>query len=105
MRLSLKFRAAVPTALVVALMIVILAMVAQYYANASLRDVLQSQQDERVELMAERLDDQFEGRELVLRPLARQLAPMLERPPNELKKFAEQGFHTRGLQHGLLGVA
>ncbi|WP_427306013.1 diguanylate cyclase domain-containing protein [Cupriavidus sp. H39] len=88
-RLSLKFRAAAATALVVVLMIGVLAVI-QYDAYVILRDSLQSQQDERVELMAERLDDRFEGRELILRRIASQLAPMLERPPHELKKLAAQ---------------
>ncbi|MCY0854138.1 hypothetical protein [Cupriavidus sp. D39] len=85
MRWSLKTRAAVATALVVALVIMVLAVVAQYYAYTSLKEVLQSQQEERVKLVAERLDDQFEGRTVVLRRLARLLTPILERPPGELK--------------------
>ncbi|RWA45745.1 hypothetical protein AU476_39315 [Cupriavidus sp. UYMSc13B] len=90
MRRSLKFRAALATGLVVALIIFALAVVAQYYAYLSLRDLLQTQQDTLVKLVAEQLDEKFEGRAIVLRRLARQLAPMLDRSPEELRAFAVQ---------------
>jgi hypothetical protein len=89
-RRSLKFRAALATGFVVAVVIFALAVVAQYYAYLSLRDLLQSQQDTLVKLVAEQLDEKFEGRAIVLRRLARQLAPMLDRSPEELRAFATQ---------------
>lgn len=90
MRRSLKFRAALATGLVVAVVIFALAVVAQYYAYLSLKDLLQTQQDTLVKLVAEQLDEKFEGRAIVLRRLARQLAPLLDRSPDELRAFATQ---------------
>ncbi|MDW3687886.1 diguanylate cyclase [Cupriavidus sp. CV2] len=90
MRWTLKNRAALATALVVSLFSVALAAIAQYYAYTSLKELLQAQQYTQVKLVAEQLNEKFEGRAVLLRTLARQLAPMLERSPEELKAFASQ---------------
>jgi len=89
-RHSLKIRAALVSGVVVALIIVALAIIAQYYAYLGLTELLQTQQDTLVKLVAEQLDDKFEGRAIVLRRLAEQLTPILDRRPEELKAFATQ---------------
>lgn len=89
-RWTLKTRAALATALVVSLFSIALAAIAQYYAYISLKELLQAQQDTQVKLVAKQLDEKFEARAILLRTLARQLAPMLERSPETLKAFASQ---------------
>lgn len=88
MRHSLKYRMAVATALVVTLVLVVRAGVSQYYAYDSLKALLEDQQDTLVKMVAEQLDEKLDSREIVLRRLAKQLAPALSRPPSELRRIA-----------------
>ncbi len=90
MRHSLKYRMAIATALVVTLILVVRALFAQHYAYRNLKDLLQSQQDTLVEVIAEQLDNKFEDRVTTLRRLARQLAPALNKKPLELKRLATE---------------
>ncbi|MDF3883133.1 hypothetical protein [Cupriavidus basilensis] len=90
MRWSLKARTALATAFVVALTILVLAAVTQYYVYTSLKDLLQSQQDTQVKLVAEQLDGKLQGRAIVLRRVVRQLAPMLDRAPGALAQYVTQ---------------
>ncbi|WP_316150599.1 diguanylate cyclase domain-containing protein [Cupriavidus sp. BIC8F] len=89
-RWSLKSRVVASTVVVVLLLAVLLILVARHYVFANLKDSLQAQQDAQVELVAEQLDDKFEVRALILRRLAEQLAPLLDRGPAELKRVTGQ---------------
>lgn len=88
MRHSLKYRMALATALVATLVLVVSAGFSQYYAYESLKGLLQDQQDTRVKMVAEQLDEKLESREVVLRRLAKQLEPALARPATELRRLA-----------------
>ncbi len=81
MRHSLKYRMAIAAAGVVTLILVTRACYAQFYAYESLRTLLQAQQDTLVKLVAGQLDEKLESREVVLRRLARTLAPHLDSDP------------------------
>lgn len=90
MALSLKTWAALATGLVFSLIILTLAFLAQYYAYFSLRNLLQNQQDAVVKLAAQQANEKFKGRAIVLRRVARQLAPLLDRSPDELMRLTMQ---------------
>ncbi|WP_224081764.1 diguanylate cyclase domain-containing protein [Cupriavidus laharis] len=90
LRWSLKSRVVASTVVVVLLLAVLLILVARHYVFANLKDSLQAQQNAQVKLVAEQLDDKFEVRVVILRRLAEQLAPLLDRGPAELKRVAEQ---------------
>lgn len=89
-RWSLKSRVVASTVVVVLLLAVLLLLVARHYVFANLKDSLQAQQDAQVKLVAEQLDDKFQVRAVILSRLAEQLAPLLDRGPEELKRVAEQ---------------
>ncbi len=89
MQHSLKYRMAFATAGVVTLIIVLRALYAQYYAYDGLKNLLQTQQDTLVKMVAEQLDEKLQGRAAVLRRVARQLSPMLSAKPAELRRAVE----------------
>ncbi|WP_354685418.1 diguanylate cyclase domain-containing protein [Cupriavidus necator] len=89
MQHSLKYRMALATAGVVTLIIVLRALYAQYYAYDSLKGLLQDQQDNLVQLVAEQLDQKLQTRAAALHRVARQLSPMLAARPAELRRAAE----------------
>lgn len=89
-RWSLKSRVVASTVVVVLLLAVLLILVARHYVFANLKDSLQAQQDAQVRLVAEQLDDKFKVRAIILRRLAEQLAPLLDRGPEQLKLRTEQ---------------
>lgn len=88
MRHSLKYRMALAAAAVVTLILVARAGFAQFYAYESLKGLLQAQQDTLVKLVASQLDEKLESREVVLRRLARTLAPVLDQPTSRLSRLA-----------------
>ncbi|WP_427310258.1 diguanylate cyclase domain-containing protein [Cupriavidus sp. H39] len=89
MQHSLKYRMALATAGVVTLIIVLRALYAQYYAYDGLKNLLQSQQDTLVKMVAEQLDEKLQGRAAVLHRLARQFSAMPAARPAELRRAAE----------------
>ncbi|AOY93438.1 sensor domain-containing diguanylate cyclase [Cupriavidus sp. USMAA2-4] len=88
MRHSLKYRVALAAALVVTLILGVRVLASQYYAYASLRQLLETEQARQTDLVAQHLDDKFDSRIHLLRRLARQLEPMLDQPPATLRVFA-----------------
>ncbi|MFS8980263.1 diguanylate cyclase [Cupriavidus necator] len=86
MRWSLKSRVVASILVVVLLLAVLLILVARHYVFANLKESLQAQQDAQVKLVAAQLDDKLEVRAVILRRLAEQLAPLLDRGPAELKR-------------------
>lgn len=88
MRHSLKYRMAIAAATVVTLVFVVRVGFSQVYAYARLKEVVQAQQDTLVKLVADQLDEKLESRALVLRRLARTLAPVLDRPAGQLRQVA-----------------
>ncbi len=88
MRHSLKYRMAIAAALVVTLVVVVRGSFSQYYAYTRLNEVIQDQQDTLVKLVADQLDEKLEARALVLRRLARTLAPVLDHPTGQLRRLA-----------------
>ncbi|WP_153956703.1 diguanylate cyclase domain-containing protein [Cupriavidus necator] len=90
MRWSLKSRVVASTVVAVLLLAVLLILVARHYVFANLKDSLQAQQDAQVKLVAAQLDDKLEVRAVILRRLAEQLAPLLDRGPVEVKRVTLQ---------------
>ena len=88
MRHSLKYRMAVAAATVVTLVFVVRVGFSQVYAYTRLKEVVQAQQDTLVKLVADQLDEKLESRAVVLRRLARTLAPVLDRPSDQLRHLA-----------------
>lgn len=88
MRHSLKYRMAIAAATVVTLVFVVRAGFSQFYAYTRLNEVVQAQQDTLVKLIADQLDEKLESRAVVLRRLARTLAPVLDRPTSQLRQLA-----------------
>lgn len=88
MRHSLKYRMAIAAATVVTLVFVVRAGFSQFYAYTRLTEVVQAQQDTLVKLIADQLDEKLESRAIVLRRLARTLAPALDRPTAQLRQLA-----------------
>lgn len=88
MRHSLKYRMAIAAATVVTLVFVVRVGFTQHYAYTRLNEVIQAQQDTLVKLVADQLDEKLESRQVVLRRLARALAPVLNQSPTQLRKLA-----------------
>lgn len=88
MRHSLKYRMAIAAATVVTLVFAVRVGFSQLYAYTRLQQVIQAQQDTLVKLVADQLDDKLESRAVVLRRLARTLAPVLDRPSAQLRQLA-----------------
>ncbi|MDQ0139257.1 sensor domain-containing diguanylate cyclase [Cupriavidus necator] len=88
MQHSLKYRMALATAGVVTLIIVLRALYAQYYAYEGLKNLLQSQQDTLVKMVAEQLDEKLQSRAAVLRRVARQFSAMPAAGPADLRRAA-----------------
>jgi diguanylate cyclase (GGDEF)-like protein/PAS domain S-box-containing protein len=89
MQHSLKYRMAFATAGVMTLIIVLRVLYAQYYAYDSLKNLLQSQQDTLVKMVAEQLDEKLQGRAAVLRRVARQFSALQAATPGDLRRAAE----------------
>ncbi|WP_432258085.1 diguanylate cyclase domain-containing protein [Cupriavidus sp. TMH.W2] len=89
-RWSLKSRVVAATVAIVVAFAVLLLLVARHYVFTNVQASLQAQQDAQVKLVAEELDDKFEVRSIILRRLAEHLNPMLDRSPEELKRFTQQ---------------
>ncbi len=89
-RWSLKSRVVAATVVIVIIFAILLLLVARHYVFTNVKASLQAQQEAQVKLVAEELDDKFEVRAIILRRLAEQLTPMLERSPEELKRFTQQ---------------
>ena len=79
---------AIAAATVVTLVFVVRVGFSQVYAYTRLKEVVQAQQDTLVKLVADQLDEKLESRAVVLRRLARALAPVLDRPSAQLRKLA-----------------
>lgn len=88
MRHSLKYRMAIAAATVVTLVFVVRASFSHYYAYTRLNEVVQAQQDTLVKLLADQLDEKLESRAVILRRLARTLAPVLDHPTAQLRQLA-----------------
>jgi len=88
MRHSLKYRMAIAAAAVVTLVFAARAGFSQVYAYGRLNELVRSQQDTLVKLVADQLDEKLESRAIVLRRLARTLAPVLDTPPAQLRQLA-----------------
>lgn len=79
---------AIAAAAVVTLVFVVRVGFSQVYAYSRLKEVIQAQQDTLVKLVADQLDEKLESRAVVLRRLARTLAPVLDRPTGQLRQLA-----------------
>ncbi|MBV8271660.1 MAG: HAMP domain-containing protein, partial [Cupriavidus sp.] len=79
---------AIAAAAVVTIVFAARAGLSQIYAYGRLNDLVQSQQDTLVKLVADQLDEKLEARAIVLRRLARTLAPVLDTPPAQLRQLA-----------------
>ena len=79
---------AIAAATVVTLVFVVRVGFSQVYAYTRLKEVVQAQQDTLVKLVADQLDEKLESRAVVLRRLARTLAPVLDRPAGQLRQLA-----------------
>ncbi|WP_152414911.1 MULTISPECIES: diguanylate cyclase [Cupriavidus] len=88
MRHSLKYRMAIAAAIVVTLVFVARAGISQWYAYGRLNDLVQSQQDTLVRLVANQLDEKLESRAVVLRRLAHNLSPVLDAPSARQRQLA-----------------
>ncbi|WP_130389718.1 sensor domain-containing diguanylate cyclase [Cupriavidus agavae] len=79
---------AIAAASVVTLVFVARSGFSQFYAYTRLGEVVQAQQDTLVRLIADQLDEKLESRAVVLRRLARTLAPALGQSPAQLHRLA-----------------